>query len=177
MLWSYCSLSDLYGCSHSALMVWDVLSFHVVLKHPCLDKCLSVCMPRRQIRWCHEVQIVKYNVKVSHCGYTLTETAECMNLFIENWEPSWCQLCRQWWHRRLSWRQTAVPPVTTKFTTWQPMLPLYLLTVILGDNTYVLIIIRHLNSFLVQSIQEWNCVPRRVSLPPVPLSEPMIAYC
>ena len=31
----------------------------------------------------------------------------------------------------------AVPPVTIKSTTWQPMLPLYLLTVVLGDKTYV----------------------------------------
>ena len=29
----------------------------------------------------------------------------------------WCQLCRHWWHWRLSWRQTPVPPVTTELAS------------------------------------------------------------
>ena len=32
---------------------------------------------------------------------------------------SWCQLCRHWWHRRLSLWQPTVPPVTTKLALWQ----------------------------------------------------------
>ena len=31
-----------------------------------------------------------------------------------NRESLWCQLCRDWWHRRLALRQLPVPPVTAK---------------------------------------------------------------
>ena len=37
----------------------------------------------------------------------------------ENRESSWCKSCRHWLHRRLSWRQPTMPPVTTKLTSWQ----------------------------------------------------------
>ena len=35
----------------------------------------------------------------------------------ENRKLSWCQLCRQWWRRRLSLRQPPVPPMTTKLAS------------------------------------------------------------
>ena len=37
----------------------------------------------------------------------------------ENLESPWGQLCRQWRHLRLSWRQPPVPPATTKLTSCQ----------------------------------------------------------
>ena len=36
----------------------------------------------------------------------------------ENRELSWCQLCHNWWHCRLSLWQAAVPPVMTKLASW-----------------------------------------------------------
>ena len=36
----------------------------------------------------------------------------------DNRELPWCQLCRHWWYRRLSSRQPAVPPMTTKLASW-----------------------------------------------------------
>ena len=32
---------------------------------------------------------------------------------------SWCQLRRQWWHRRMSCWQSKVLPVTTRLASWQ----------------------------------------------------------
>ena len=39
----------------------------------------------------------------------------------EDQRSSWCQICRHWWHRRLSsQRQPPVPPVTTNLASqWQ----------------------------------------------------------
>ena len=46
-----------------------------------------------------------------------------LNCILFPWKfhrPStWCDFCRHWWHRRLSSRQPPVPPVTTKFASWQ----------------------------------------------------------
>ena len=36
----------------------------------------------------------------------------------ENWELSWCRLCRHWGHRMLSEWQPTMPPVTTKLASW-----------------------------------------------------------
>ena len=41
------------------------------------------------------------------------------NINTENRESAGSQLCRQWWHRRLSWRQPAVQPVTTRLPSWR----------------------------------------------------------
>ena len=38
----------------------------------------------------------------------------------ENKRSSIWQLCRHWWHRKLSLRQLTVPPVTTKLSNWRP---------------------------------------------------------
>ena len=46
----------------------------------------------------------------------------------DNRESSWCQLYRHWWHRRISSRQTAVPPMTTKLTSWQLLVLMRALT-------------------------------------------------
>ena len=37
----------------------------------------------------------------------------------ENKSSSIWQLCRHWWHRKLSLRQLAVPPVTKKLSNWR----------------------------------------------------------
>ena len=41
-------------------------------------------------------------------------------LFTENKRSSIWELCRHWWHRKLSKWQLTVPPVTTKLSNWRP---------------------------------------------------------
>ena len=41
-------------------------------------------------------------------------------LIIENRRSPIWQLCRHWWHRKLSLRQLTVSPVTTKLWNWRP---------------------------------------------------------
>ena len=43
-----------------------------------------------------------------------------VDFLTENKRSSIWQLCRYWWHRKLSFRQLAVPPVTTKLSNWRP---------------------------------------------------------
>ena len=42
-------------------------------------------------------------------------------IFTENWDPSWCQLCLQCQHWRLSLWQTLVQPMKMKLVSWQSL--------------------------------------------------------
>ena len=56
---------------------------------------------------CIEISIKSYT---SHIYYVI---------HTENKTLSIWQLCRDWWHRKLSLRQLTVPPVTTKLSNWR----------------------------------------------------------
>ena len=49
----------------------------------------------------------------------MTPRAQFTGIYALKTEMSWCQLCRYWWHQRLSLWQPLVPPVTTKLASWQ----------------------------------------------------------
>ena len=51
--------------------------------------------------------------------FVLTPGPFILNLCIENWELSWCQLYPQQQPCRLSWWQPVVPSVTPNLTSWQ----------------------------------------------------------
>ena len=42
-----------------------------------------------------------------------------IHLITENKRSPIWQLCRHWWHRKLSLRQLTVPPMTTKLSNWR----------------------------------------------------------
>ena len=44
-----------------------------------------------------------------------------LQYITENKRSSIWQLCRHWWHRKLSLWQLAVPPITTKLSTWRSL--------------------------------------------------------
>ena len=53
---------------------------------------------------------------------SLTMTASLAEVSTSNgnWQLTWCQLCRHWWHRMFSLSsQPVVPSMTIKFASWR----------------------------------------------------------
>ena len=108
MTQDYCHVSQCTILQQIRTIRWQKLSFKIISQR-------YLCTGQRTISW------LIHN-SFAQGGETWAKIHDIVGIdcILSTMDSDdWCQLCRHWWHWRLQFGQTSVPPLPTKLASWR----------------------------------------------------------